>query len=363
VSGSSRTDGVVGRVLRTRLNANAGSEGPGIHSTGPGLHDTPGPHVAGAVVARDGTLVDIGWTPTAEIEPAFLAYSITKTFVATLFLQWQDEGVVSLEESLARWMPSVPSADRISLRHLLNHTSGLPDYGPLPAYHEAVRTSPSQAWTFERYASETYERGLLADPGHAFAYSNPGYMLLKRIAEQIGGRVFDAVISDRITLPLGLARTFVVDSRKQLAELAPASSRFLTVDGSIADTRALYDPGWVSHGVIASTPSDVALFFSALFGGRLISGSALAEMTTLVAVDADVAEGWLRPGYGLGLMGSLTESPWGPLFGHNGGGPGYSASAWHAVRTGLSVCVMTAIEEGHLDAQEAAQAILDEMRM
>jgi D-alanyl-D-alanine carboxypeptidase len=308
-------------------------------------------------------LLDVDWTPAADVEPAFLAYSITETFIATLFLQWYDEGVVSLEDSVARWMPGVPSADRISLRQLLNHTSGLPDYGPLPAYHEAVRTSPLHAWTFERFAAETYERGLLTEPGSGFAYSNPGYMLLKRIAEQIGGRAFAAVIADRILSPLGLARTVVVDSRAQLAALAPAPSRFLTPDGSVADTRALYDPGWVSHGVIASTSSEIATFFSALFGGRVISASALAEMTTLVAVDADVPQEWVRPGYGLGLMGSLTESPWGPLFGHNGGGPGYSASAWHASRQGVSVCVMTASEEGHLDAQKAAQAILDEMRM
>src|SRR5206468_2267838 len=109
-------------------------------------------------------------------------YSITKTFTATLVLLLREEGRLSLDDPLSRWFPRIPQADRITLRQLLNHTAGVPDYGALRSYHEAVRSSPSTPWSFERFAAETFDRGLQFEPGSSWAYSNPGYMLLKRIA-------------------------------------------------------------------------------------------------------------------------------------------------------------------------------------
>jgi D-alanyl-D-alanine carboxypeptidase len=259
-----------------------------------------------------------------------------------------------------RWCPSVAASDRISLRRLLDHTAGLPDYGGLPAYHAAVREHPSRPWSFERFAAETFDRGLAFEPGTGWAYSNPGYMLLKRIAEAVGEASFARLVADRVARPLGLGRTFVAESAADLANLAPAPSRAVTPDGAARDVRACYHPGWVSHGVVASTPSDVARFLDALFGGRVVSGASLAEMTALVPVPADAREpraGWGRPGYGLGLMGD-AESPWGRLWSHNGGGPGYLASAFHAPDLGATVCAMGALE-GALDPEVLVRAALD----
>jgi len=122
--------------------------------------------------------------PESDLEPAFLAYSITKTFTAALILKVSEEGQLSLDDRLARWFPRIAHADRISLRRLLNHTGGIPDYGGLRAYHEDLRSSPSAPWSFERFAAETFDKGLLFEPGQGWAYSNPGYMLLKRVAEE-----------------------------------------------------------------------------------------------------------------------------------------------------------------------------------
>src|SRR5262249_29799631 len=83
---------------------------------------------------------------------------------------------------------------------------------------------------------------------------------------------------------LGLRRTFVPDSLDTLSSLAPAPSHELTTDGSACDVRGRYHPGWVSHGVVASTPSEIARFFHALFGGRLIPSQSLREMQTVVSV-------------------------------------------------------------------------------
>ena len=316
--------------------------------------------VAGVAVAvRGEAQPEAVWAPSPDQEePAFLAYSITKTFTAVLFLLLQEEGRLTLDDSLARWFPRITGAEQISLRHLLNHTAGIPDYGGLRAYHEAVRSSPETPWSFERFAAETFDQGLSFPPGAGWAYSNPGYMLLKKIAEEVAGASSANLISDRIARPLGLRRTSVPESVEDLSPLAPASSRALALDGTLRDVRRHYHPGWVSHGVVASTPSEIVCFLDALSSGRLVSRPSLEEMIELVSVPGPAAQPWGKPSYGLGVMAD-PASPWGLVWGHNGGGPGYSASAFHApALQGATVCAMVALDEG-FQAEEVVFAVLD----
>lgn len=299
-------------------------------------------------------------------EPRFLAYSITKTFTAALFLQLQEGGELALDDTLARWLPPVPRSERVTLRLLLNHTAGIPDYGGMAAYHQAVRETPSRAWGFERYAAETYAKGLLFEPGEGWAYSNPGYMLLRRVAEDVTSHPFRQLLEERIAAPLGLRHTAVVETTRDLADLAPATSRALATDGTPVDVRRHYDPGWVSHGVIASTASDLARFLDALLAGGLVGQESVAEMTQLTRVpvpgsDADPAARpyrWREPHYGLGLMVD-TGAPWGPVYGHNGAGPGYSASVFRAPGLGgVTACVLGAEAPGFA-AEQVVFAVLD----
>ena len=309
--------------------------------------------------------VETVWAPASALEePAYLAYSITKTFIATIVLQLRDEQRLGLDDRLARWFPRIDRSDRISLRQLLDHTAGIPDYGKLDSYHEAVRTSPSAPWSFERFAAETFDKGLLFEPGSGWAYSNPGYMLLRRIAEDVAGTPYRALIDERIARPVGLARTTVPESVSDLAALAPATSTALASDRAPRDVRDHYHPGWISHGVVASTPSDIARFYDALFRRDFLPARSVAEMTRLVPIGAEVtAENapWRKPSYGLGIMGDPGSS-WGRLWGHNGAGPGYSTSVFHAPDLeALSVCAMCAVE-GDARAEQIAFAVLDALR-
>lgn len=275
-----------------------------------------------------------------------------------------DVARLSLDDPLKRWFPRIGGSERISLRQLLNHTAGIPDYGGLRAYHDDVRASPSTPWTFERFAAETFDRGLRFEPGTGWAYSNPGYMLLKRVAEDVAGASYAALVLERIARPLGLRRTFVPESPEDLASLAATSSRALTADRTPRDVRGHYHPGWVSHGVVASTPSDIARFFHARFGGRLVSARSLQEMTTLVPVPVPPHEWrprWGRPSYGLGIMAD-PASPWGCLGGHHGGGPGYTTSAFHAPDLGpVTACAMDA-QEDDATAESLVFGVLDALR-
>lgn len=308
------------------------------------------------------------WYPASTSdEPVFLAYSITKIFSASVLLLLQEDGHLRLEDPLACWFPEIAQADSITLRQLLNHTAGIPDYGSLPAYHDAVRSCPSTAWTFEQFAAVTFEQGLCFAPGTSWAYSNPGYMLLKRIAEVVTGTSYRELIFKYIIRPLGLSQTFVPESVEELSSLAPATSCALAVDRTTRDVRQYYHPGWVSHGVIASTPSKIVMFLNSLFNNRLLSQQSLKQMVELVPVTLPTTTSratqqptlpWMKPSYGLGLMAD-PASTWGLVLGHNGGGPGYSASVFHAPELGgVSICAMCAMEQG-IKAEELVFAVLD----
>lgn len=323
--------------------------------------------VVGIALAVDAGAAPVAvWSPRAgPVEPAFLAYSITKTFTAALLLLFIEEGWLTLDDRLQRWFPHVPDADRITLRQLLNHTAGIPDYGRLRAYYDAVRTAPGQPWSFERFLAETADKGLLFAPGTGWAYSNPGYMFLKRIVEEVGEQSFATLIAERIARPLGLRRTFVPETPADLSLLTPGPSRAIAVGQTPRDVRHHYHPGWVSHGVVAATPSEIVRFLAALFGRRLLSDASLQEMMTLVPVPVpatqEVPVRWVQPGYGLGLMGD-PALPWGAMWGHSGGGPGYSASAFHAPEIGrVTVCAMAAGEESPT-AEEILFVALDALR-
>jgi D-alanyl-D-alanine carboxypeptidase len=280
-------------------------------------------------------------------EPRFLLYSVTKIVLAALVCRLAEGGSFDLEAPLGRWFPEIPEAPRIRLRQVLGHRAGLPDYGPMPEYHAAVAAHPESPWTRETFLGRTVRRGLDRPPGREFAYSNPGYMLLRELVEREAGEPWADAVQRLVAGPLGLRSWSVPGRIEDLADLAPARSRALDPDGGSADVRDRYHPGWVSHGTLAGNASDTARFLDALAGGEVVSAASLAAMTELLPVPrAQVPrEGvqWVTPSYGLGLMGD-PDSPLGPVWGHNGGGPGYTASAFHAAASGVSVCALCASE-------------------
>lgn len=305
-----------------------------------------------ALVVGDGADSVRAWRPASLLEePCFLAYSVTKTLIAALALALQEEGRLALDDPLARFVPALEERRGVTLRRLLQHTAGVPDYAGLTAYGDAVRHTPGGPWGDEEFAAQSWKRGLLFESGAGFAYSNPGYLLARRALERAGEASFASLVAARIAAPLGLEQTRVVETRADLRALAPGPSTLLSVDGGLRDVREAYHPGWVSHGVVASTASELARFLHALLAGRVVGAASLRELTALVPVPRGQAGGpWREPSYGLGVMAD-PASPLGPLFGHNGDGPGHGASAFAAPALragGATACAMVGLEEEHL---------------
>jgi D-alanyl-D-alanine carboxypeptidase len=249
-----------------------------------------------------------------------LVYSVTKTFLGVLCLRLE----LDLEAPVATWIDD-HRLPRATLRQLLDHTSGIPDYGRLPEYGKAVRETPSEPWADEELLARALAAGPDFEPGRSWAYSNTGFLLVRRIVDAAASGGFAGALERELLGPLGLADTALALELDDLDGLVPGWST--QVGDGRRDVRGLYHPRWVGHRTLASTHDDQRRFWVALAAGELCD---LTRLTESVPIGFD-APGFVRPSYGLGLM---TDPGWpgGLLIGHGGGGPGYGAAAFAVVR-------------------------------
>jgi D-alanyl-D-alanine carboxypeptidase len=252
----------------------------------------------------------------------YLIYSVTKTAVAAAVLLLAREGAIELG----------------SVRRLLDHTSGVRDYGSLREYHEAVRTRPGSAWDDDEFLARADAAGPQFEPGKGWAYSNTGYLLLRRLLDEHGGL---AAFLPRFCL----GGTTVAERTEDLGAAAPAPSALL-LDG-VDDVRGVYDPCWVGHRTLVARAEDLLGFWRDLPAEML-------DPRTFVPIGAD-APGFVRPSYGLGVMAD-PEHPLGTVVGHGGGGPGYAAGVFALPRAD-AVAIALAADEAY-PAQQTALELL-----
>lgn len=256
----------------------------------------------------------------------FYIYSITKSLMATASLHLVDKGLLELDAPVQIYLTDFPFDDSITLRQLLSHTSGLPDYGGVPAYSEAVKANPSSPWSSAAFLDLAHTQGLQFLPGKGWAYSNIGYLFLKYILEKITDLSVQQLLDKVIFSPLSLKKTFVPTALDNVDVLTPGHTTFFGKD-ELQDMSRLYHPSWVAHSVAVSTAPELAKIVDALFGGKILDRSFVEQMTHPIyslgkyPLFKDLA-------YGLGLFID-TESPYGKVKGHTGEGPGYSVAAFH----------------------------------
>ena len=284
----------------------------------------------------------------AQPDAPFYAYSVTKSVLAVLVLQEVAAGRLELDHPIGTWLPDLPVRAPISLRQLLNHTGGLPDYGGMPSYQQAVRTSPEIAWEPSRFLELLSDETLLFSPGQGWSYSNLGYMLISRILEVVSGLTPNECLVSRIASPLGLSETRFVSSRAEARDLTPGFEAGPARENLIAR----YDPGWVAHGVIRSTAPELAQLMEGLANGSLLDEGLLGQMLAAVPVLEKFAPG-RDPAYGLGVM--VESTPFGRAFGHNGEGPGYSVASWSMTAAGHRIAGACQVNQS---IPNAAQTLL-----
>jgi D-alanyl-D-alanine carboxypeptidase len=245
--------------------------------------------------------------------------SVTKPFVATVVLQLVAEGRLSLQDTVQRWLPGIlPYGDQVTIRQLLNHTSGVPDYTLEPIVQ--LYTDPQarfRAWTPRELVALVANQPPDFPPGTAWSYSNTGYVLAGMIVEAATGHKLGQELSRRIFRPLGLRDTFFPVNRPTIPRpFARGYSLPLGQEqGPLLDFTVLNPSVAWAAGALVSDLGDLEHFFRALLRGRLLPPRLLAAMTTPVPTG--------QPGFGYGLGLIVIETPAGRLLGHDGAIPGF----------------------------------------
>ncbi|HLA06704.1 MAG TPA: serine hydrolase domain-containing protein [Anaerolineales bacterium] len=228
--------------------------------------------------------------------------SVTKTFVAVVILQLVEEDRLSLDDKLARWFPQFPDADRITIRDLLTHRSGIFNFLESPKVLASLFFS-HYTWEAQALIDIAAESKSVYAPGETYYYSNTNYVLLGLIAEQVTGEDSAALIRERISTPLGLHDTYLVPNENAPEalvsgydrDLIPLPGLFENTPDNISISTAAY-----TSGAMISTAEDLRIFYDGLFSGKLISPAMLKETTTfLPATDSGTPQ---LTGYGLGLF-------------------------------------------------------------
>ncbi len=262
-------------------------------------------------VAKDGKIIYVKTIGFADVENKIRADertkyrigSISKTFTAVLILKAWEEQKLNLDQPIDKWFTRFPNGNKITIRHLLYHRSGIGNFTNAKQY-TSYYTSPQSK---DQMISHIINSGIEFEPGSKTQYSNSNYVLLTYILEDVYGKSYAELVREYITLPAGLQNTYVFD-RIDVEENECKSYHY---KGSWVEAPQTHFSVALGAGGLVSTSIDLVQFAGALFNGKLLSDESLAEMKTL------------KNGYGMGIFPIPFYYHIG--FGHTGGIDGFNA--------------------------------------
>jgi len=269
--------------------------------------------------------------------------SITKLFTAVLVLQAHEQGRVDLQATIGLYLPDYrgPARDRVSVRQLLNHTSGLTNFDQVKTAEQALREGlpPYQTpYTSQQLLEKFCSGPLVHVPGANFDYNNGDYVILGKILESVYGQSYDRLLRERILDPLALRDTGLLRSEALVARLAD-TYHHLEPGGALRRDPPVYPENWYAAGALYSTADDTLAFAEALFGGRLLRPESLALM--------------LAPGlddYGFGLWTYTVQHADGPhrIAKRPGAIAGAQAQLYRDLDAGLTVVILANTDSADL---------------
>jgi len=255
--------------------------------------------------------------------------SISKTYMAIAILKLHEQGKIDLDEPITRHLPQqyhhyISGAEKVTVRMLLNHTSGIPEYNFQPAYVSYLLQHPRHYFQPEDYLKYIGGKKLVFTPGSKHVYTNTNYVILSIIADAISGD-HAKFISEIIFKPLGLANTFYRNDPGYLKYPEIVNSYWDRYSDGILENASQLQRMNVSTLVgddgIVTTPADAIKFLQGLAEGKLLSDSTMIQMKTWVNDDKG------QPIYGLGLIHRVNNGF--ENFGHSGGGLGAGCELYY----------------------------------
>jgi D-alanyl-D-alanine carboxypeptidase len=296
---------------------------------------TPGVSVA---VARGGRIVftkayglaNVELNVPAGVESVYRIGSITKQFTASAMMQLVEEGKLSLDDPIEKFLPDFPvRGRRITIRHLLNHTSGIKSYTSLGLKFLAVTRqdlSHDDLIALFKHEPDDFQ------PGEKWLYDNSGYYLLGVILEKVTGYKYGDYVQRRIFTPLGLSSTIYCDVEPIVKNRAAGYQLGMAGELRNADFISMKNP--FAAGALCSTVKDLVTWTSALAGGKVVSAASYAQMIA----PTKLADG-KEQAYGFGLMPGQLEGH--PQIAHGGGINGFMSMLIYFPKDDVTVAVLS----------------------
>ncbi len=250
--------------------------------------------------------------------------SNTKLFTAVTLVKLAENDVISIDDSLHKWLPDFKNIDRnITVRQLLNHTSGLSDYNSIAGYPDSILSNPNRI--FSPLELIKWVGPPLFTPGTSWNYSNTNYLLAGMVAESATGINIAKLIRDSILTPLQLDNTFFDVQETVLGTIADPWQMGININ---ATPRTSLNSAAYSAGAMYSNSSEMAQWYQRLLSGQIINNHSLDQMTNFVG----------SGNYGFGISGFQVAGR--TCFGHGGSIRGYSSFMIYDTTTRAVICVL-----------------------
>ena len=269
-----------------------------------------------------------------NVDDSFRIASITKTYVAALVLTLEEDGLLAIDDSVAGYLPDLGIDERITIRQLLTHSSGLADHWA--SSQLASENCTPCAFSPEELVALIDVAHPLFDPGTHWSYSNTGYVVLGMVVEAVAGNDLATELRHRVLEPAGITQSYLIGLEPTLTE--PVTGYWLIEGTTPVEYPWSYDNLMTradAAGSLVSTAPDILRFLDALFDGRIIPPERLIEMLETVPRTPDGGDEPVR--FGFGIHHPMHSEWWM----HGGGIPGFHSVYLREPTTDATVVVLT----------------------
>lgn len=253
-------------------------------------------------------------------------FSLTKAYTASLVMMQQEKGKIDIDNSIKTYLPSsitenIIGSNDITVRMLLNHSSGLINFTEEPGYMLRQLNTPTKQPSLDEMLQMIYGKALLSPPGTRYFYSNSNYLLLQKILEHVSGKTYRQLLQTEIFEPLQLQKTGYGLSPETAVEMGFPNYYFDRYSNDQVENVTTWNhhlaAASYAWGGIAATPADAIRFYEALMNGHVVSDASLQQM-----INWFQGQGATDPEYGLGIEYWQFVPGSTPQRGHEGDGIG-----------------------------------------
>lgn len=286
--------------------------------------------------------------------------AVAISYMSTLLMEYVDEHKISLNDPVARWLPLLPDATRVTVKMLANMTSGYPDYVTEPAFIAQVQSDPFRAFTESQLLAFAFSRPLSFAPGTNWGYAHTNYVVLGQILERVGGKPLATLLRQKVLGPLGLTNTVASQTATIPSPVLHAFSSERRAELGLPPTTPFYEessfwnPSWTlaSGSVETSNIYDLTKTAEGIGSGKLLSKSSYQTQTgpNLLGFGSALPGCSCGPqvnayNYGLGIVRSGSWLLQNPLF------SGYAATEAYLPSKKIAIAVAVTFAAGAFDDQ------------